>query len=253
MKSGQPDIFPFVGIVLILLFLFIYNTRKYFKENIRRIFIHPHGFYVDVRDKRKIPVSHTLLVAMFSSIGVGLISATILYFFHEHSIVDHLLTLATFSTAWKTRLIALCWQPGLAVLVFSLLNFASFLIIGIAVKLIALLSRRRWKLSQSITLIFWCGANWMLLVLVGMVLYKVLFYSNTILPTLVILGVFTLWFLARLIKGIRVAFFWTEQKALMVVLIWAGVISTGIMYYFQQTNSLIDFVKYYFTYWLHLI
>ncbi len=252
-KSEPPGIFPFVGVTLLLVFLFVYNTRKYFKDNLRRIFIHPHGFYVDLRDKRKIPISHTILVGMFSSIGVGLTVATLLYFFREHPIFDHLLTLLTITDRIKNYLIFLCWHPGWTVAILSTLIYFSFVVMGIGMKMLAILFRRRWTLSQSVTTMYWCGVNFMILTLLGMVLYRLLLYTDAILPVLVILAFFELWFLARLTKAVRVAFYWGAFRAFTMVVFLMCLMAAGLVYYFQHTQGVLDYLNYYLTYWIHLI
>ncbi|MBN2009356.1 hypothetical protein JW960_08415 [candidate division KSB1 bacterium] len=249
----HPGVFPFVGVALVLIFLFIYNTRKYFKENIRRIFIHPHGFYVDLRDKRKIPVSHTIIIGLVSSIGVGLTGATLFYYFKDNAISDHIFTMLALSDAMKIKLIALSWHPGWAVTIIAALHFVGLLLIGIWIKILALLFRKRWKLSQSVTMVYWCSASSMFFVLLGMVLYRVLLYTDAIVPISCIIIYFMFWFLARLIKGLRVAFFWSVTRASFAVMVFVGVITAFLVYYYQQSQGLIDYLTYYFTYWIHVI
>ena len=112
------------------------------QENLRRIFIHPHGFYIDLRDKRKIPVSQTILLAVLISLGLGLVGATFCYFFRENLLFDHLLTLLTTSDNFKHKLISLCWKPDIAVLIFSILFLTAFLMLAIFIKLFAFIFRK---------------------------------------------------------------------------------------------------------------
>lgn len=249
LKTEFPAIFPMIGIVTILIFLFLFNGRRYFRGNFNRIFIHPHGFLVDLRDGRKVPPSHTLFLALFISIGSGLILASLLAFYKNYFQVDHLLTLLFPNPEFKTFICQISWDSGWAVFLFSIASFLGFILLGFYFKIIALLSGKRFSFRQSLITPFWIGGNFMLLIPIGTILYRLLFYDKMILPTLAVIALIIAWFLFRVVKGMRVIFTWSHFGAFMIFTITFVAIAGLALYFYQANYGLIDYLKYYFQFY----
>jgi len=245
-KDELPSTFPVVGLGTILLFLFMVNSRRYFRENLKRIFIHPHGFYVDIRDGRKIPPSHTVFLAFFISIGCGLILASFLSFFKSQPHIDHLMTILLRTEDLKMRICHLSWNPVRAILFFTILSFILFLLIAFYFKFIALIARKRCSFIQSLTIPFWLGGNLIIFIPLGMILFRLVQYENLIIPILLLLLTATVWFIFRIVKGMRVIFIWTIRRAFTVLIVTIIIIFAGILYYYQSHYALIDYLKFYY-------
>ncbi|MCI0496383.1 hypothetical protein L0Z72_15360, partial [candidate division KSB1 bacterium] len=246
----HPGIFPLVGVISLLIFLFIYNSRRYVQENMKRIFIHPHGFFVDLRDKRKIPESHTLLLAIFISLGLGLVTATLCFFYKENIFFDHLLTLLTANGGFKEKIIALCWKPELATFLFSLFYLVAFLVLAIFIQFFAFIFRKKLQAGQALTLVYWIGAVYLFLIPIGMILYRILLIKSLFLPTLIVIALLDLWFFSRLVKALRVVYFWSGIKATIFFLLIVGAIVAGLLYYYQQQQAILDYLKIYAANWM---
>lgn len=240
-----PNLFPIVGIVSIMFFLLIYNSRKYFQENTKRIFIHSHGFFVDIRDRRKIPITHTFLTVLFYSIGLGLVYTTVLYFYKEHFLFDHLLTLLLIKEEIKEKLLPLLWQPGKLLIILTLISFLMSTLQGFIVFLLARIFRKGVSLGQTLTIIYWTHAIYMALIPLGMVLYRILAIELFSIMVKVILILITLWFLMRLIKAIKVLFYWSGTKAVALVtsVLLFGVVVVVYFYYNNYGN--LDYFLFY--------
>lgn len=244
-KFEHPGIFPLIGVISLLIFLFIYHTRRYFRENLKRIFVHAHGFYVDLRDKRKVPVSHTILIAILTSLGLGMVASTFCYFYRENIFFDHLLTLLSINPSLKQDLIIVCWKPEIAIPVFSLCFFIKFAIIALLIKFFAIIFRKKLPLSQSLTLSYWIGVIYLPLVLVGMVLYRILLISSLFHPVLILLALFSLWYLARFIMAIKVIYVWTKFRSMLFVMTIIIILAFGVIYYYQQNHGILDYFNFY--------
>lgn len=246
MKDELPAVFPLAGLGTILVFLFMFNSRRYFRESLKRIFIHPHGFYVDIRDGRKIPPSHTILIAIFISVGCGLILASLISFFKNQPHIDHLMTILLITDDLKMKFCHLCWNPVSAVLIFSMLSLMIFVFIAFYFKFLALITRKRCSVTQSLTMLFWLGGNFIIFIPLGMILFRIMKYEHLILPTFGLIFIILIWFILRLAKGMRVLFIWTIRRAFIVVIVTILAISAGILYYYQYHYALIDYVKFYY-------
>lgn len=249
LKSELPSIFPVVGVLTILIFLFLINGRRYFRGNFNRIFVHPHGFFVDLRDGRKVPLSHTLFLALFISIGSGLILASLLAFYKNYFQIDHLLTLLFPRPELKTYFCQLSWQPGWAVLFFSIMSLLGLVLMGIYFKFIALISGKRFSIGQSMISPFWIAGNFILFVPIGTILYRLLFYDKLIMPTLIVIALIIIWLLFRMMKGMRVIFSWSHAWAFIVMAITVVIIAGIALYYYQSNYGLLDYAKYYFQFY----
>ena len=245
-RTELPGIFPLVGIVALLILLFMINTRRYFRENFKRIFVHSHGFYVDMRDGRKIPPSHTIFMAFFITTGCGLVLASLLYFFNSQPQIDHLLTLLVPKTELKTYICQLSWQPGLAVIVFSVMYLLSFLALSVFIKLIAIINGKRFPISQALSLPFWVGGNYLLFIALGMVVFRIFLYDGLILPALLVLTAIHIWFIFRLIKALRVIYSWSFSRVFITLLLTFGIVIGGVLYFYQYHTAILDYVKYYY-------
>ncbi|MDZ7375302.1 MAG: hypothetical protein ONB13_01660, partial [candidate division KSB1 bacterium] len=245
-KAQPPISFPITGLTMVLIFLFMTNTRRYFRENFRRVFVHPHGFYVDIRDGRKIPGSHTFAMALFSSVGIGLILASLLSYFGNELPIDHLLTLVFPGENFKRKICFLSWHPHSGILVFSGLGLALFLLTGFYFKLLGLITGRRCAMSQALIIPFWFGANLILFVPLGMMLFRLLQYPNFVLPIFLGIALLLLWFIFRMIKAMRVMFIWPLARAAIVLIITTALVIFSLLFYYQSHTGLIDYLDLYY-------
>ena len=246
LKSEYPGIFPLAAIIILVMLVFLVNSRRYFRENFKRIFIHPHGFFVDIRDGRKIPPSHTIFMAFFSSIGCGLVIASILCYFKTHPQIDHLIALIVTSKDLKASLSHLLWRPDWTIAIFTILSFVSFLILALFLKITALFSGKRYPLSQALSMPFWIGANFILLIPIGMVLYRLFNYKNLLIPIFFILLILYIWYFLRLIKGFRVILTWTFNRVFWMLAVTVILTIAALLYYYQYQYALIDYIIYYY-------
>jgi hypothetical protein len=253
-KKGviTPDVFIIVGVLSLLIFLFIYNTRRYFQESISRVFIHPHGFYVDLREFRKIPFGQTLLIAILNSIGIGLIAASFGYYFRENIFIDHLLTLITTSVQTKIFFTTLIWRPELLIFIFAFLVLLVFIAIGLIIRLFALIFRKKLRLSQALTLSYWSGANFLLYIPIGIVTYRMLIIESLFLPVVITIALILLWYLGRLIKVMRVIFFWSAFRSGLLLISVLFILIFLILYYYQGKINIVDYFQLYSHYWRSL-
>ncbi len=245
-KDELPIAFPIVGLGAILVFLFMFNSRRYARENFKRVFIHPHGFYVDIRDGRKIPVSHTISIAVFISIGCGLMLTSLLLFYKNLPYIDHILTLLLPAENLKMNICSLAWNPGWAILFFSMLSLMIFLFIASYLKFIAIITRKRCALVQALMLSFWIGVNFIIFIPIGIVLFRLLHYEQLTIPIFVCIFLIMLWFILRMAKGMRVIFIWTLPRSLIVLIFSILAALVGILYYYQYHYALIDYIKFYY-------
>lgn len=245
-SDEPPAIFAVIGLAAILIFLFVINSRRYFRENFKRIFVHPHGFYVDLRDGRKIPTSQTVLMAAFISVGCGLVLASLLMFFKSHPIIDHLATILFPWQNLKMKISCMSWNPGLAILFFTVLSFLLFILIALYFKLFSIVTRKNCSIGQCLIIPFWLGGNLIIFIPLGMVLFRLMQFQNLATFTLFLLLIIFIWYILRIGKVMRVMYIWTISRALFVLILTITILIAGILYYYQSHYGLIDYLKFYY-------
>jgi len=243
--AGQINFFILTGLGLILIFLFVTHNRRYFRDNFKRSLVHPHGFYTDIRDGRKIPFSHTLLIALFSSASYGLILSSFSYFFKSNAIVDHLLTLIFFSPGMKEAVVKQIWRPEISFVLLTVGFIFYFLLFALAFRLVAFLFRKRIKLGRMIALSFWVGNIYIFLLPVGMITYRLLGFTHLRIYLFVLLATFDLWYAFRAIRGLRVVFMMPNYKVIAIFLILAGLAFGVVIYFLQIRSGFWDYLCYY--------
>ncbi len=246
-EKNSPGIFTLTGIVIIFIFLYIYNSRRYIRDNIRRIFLHPHGFFVDLRDNRKVPISHTFLIALLVSIGLGLIGSIFLYFYKGNFLFDHILTLLSFTEARKYKILELSWNPGQGLLVCSVFFFFLLFISALIIKFFAIIFRKKISLGQTITLFYWIAANYLTLIPLGMILLRLFGFGSYQVPIFIFLALIHLWFFIRLIKAIKVIYYWTAITSFFFIVTIFIIVVLTLIYYYQRNAGLWDYLSLYIT------
>ena len=138
------------------------------------------------------------------------------------------------------------WKAEWLIIIFSSIIFFYFLLFAITFRLIALITRKKMTLRQLLTLSFWLGGNYLILMPVGMVLYRLLQHKHFFFFILLFLIIIDLWYFLRIIKGLRVMFTWQFGKATLTIIALFVFIAAGVLYYYQLNYGLADYLSYYF-------
>lgn len=245
--AKHPEAYAIAGIGLVAVIIFFINRDRRLRGNLRRIFAHPHGFYVDIVENRKISPFLTILIA----VAEGCISAILLsgfLFAYRHSFVlDNMLTLITGGTMVKAKLIWLIWHPGW----FIVAGTAAYLLFSVALaslmRIVAFLFGRRVLLPQLFTFIFWAAANILLLGVIAPFFYRLLISGKFTQPLLFGITVVAGWLLLRLFRGMKVIFTVNSFKALFLFALVFGGIGLSIYLYYDRTQALWDYAAYYWS------
>ncbi len=244
--AAQVNAFILAGLILSLIFLFTMHNRRYFRDNLKRGFVHPHGFYTDIRDGRKIPVSHTLLIALFGAIaGLGLIFASLAYFYKSNAIFDHLLTLIFFSPQIKEFVARQIWIPQNIFLFFAVAISLYLVFFAAVFRVICFVFRVRTQLSKMLTLSVWSTNIFILLLPVGMIAYRLLAFEHLRKYLFLLLAIFFIWYLFRAITGLRVFFMMPVYKVSLIFFIVAFSTIFAIIYFLQTHSGFWDYFSFY--------
>lgn len=247
--ASRPNVYLVAGLVVILVFLFNFNRSRRFRANIKRIFGHPHGFYIELRENRKTSGYHTLVLSLVTVVSLAVIFSSILYNYRESFLFQILLELLIVSPSVTEGIIWLTWNPTASLLILAGLLYLFFLLIVLLLKIMSTIFGRPLPISQFFATVFWVTANFLCLLPLVPIYYRVL---NQVDWAVVVLGIFfisVVWALARFFRAIKVVLFLTFFRTLLLTVFLAGLTIGGFSWYYDTKLALFDYLP---MYWLVL-
>ncbi len=172
-KDDAPMIFILYGIVLALFMGVLVNSGRKFREDSSRAFLRPYNFYADVRDQRIMSGYHSTLLALVIAAITALLTANLLFFFKSSVVLEKLL-LSFGSTKLLKAASYLAWHPTLSLVYLTITFIAVIILLSIAVKIASFFVRNKVFFSSVYFTIVWSFLPFVLLIPVGIVLYRIL-------------------------------------------------------------------------------
>jgi hypothetical protein len=237
-SSNTPIIYVISGFLMLILFAFMYNANRRFRDSVNRSLFRTYNFFADVRDQRIISNSHSIILAIVIAITWATVSSSIITHYRSNLLFDNLMSqfLPDFVKEWLIRLV---WSPANFILVFSGIILVKLLLIALIVKLFSMLVKTRVMFYHAFSVSIWSSLPYIILIPIGMILFRLMETEFYILPIFIILGVITLWVFIRLLKGISIIYDVYPGRVYafgILILILVGIIVYGYLDYTQSTS-----------------
>ncbi|MCX7930445.1 MAG: hypothetical protein N2663_06980 [Chlorobi bacterium] len=216
--SGTPYTFLAGGLAGVLLFFALINQSRRFREYLLRAFLHPHNFFMDIRDQRIMLQGQTLLLALIIALTYALVLGTLLYVTRFDPAADYLSNLLTLSVSGKSLYIQLAWSPELAVTVVVLVVLVKIVAVAVILRGIAAIAQRSVFFADALTMVVWALVPIVLFLPLAAVLFRLLGMTPP-LVWFVLLAAVTLWGIVRLLRAVAIVF---EASPLVVYPVGAG-------------------------------
>ncbi len=218
-KTKPTNLFSLTVIFGSLLFFAIYRKQPRMKENIRKAVRHPYGFFVDMRERRIIPLFNSFMVGGYAALLLGSIFGALLYFYHTSYKVMEAAAVLLQPLGLYKFFVYVSSSP-----VYSLLFCFSVLIIfpiivSFFIKLIALISGERLRYRQGLAIGLWSGVPLFFLLPVSLGIYQILLWGGYEQALFILLALFIIWAHARILNGIRVLFITRMTKVIIAMLL----------------------------------
>ncbi len=218
-KTKQNNLFSLTVIFGSLLFFAIYRKQPRMKENIRKAMRHPYGFFVDMRERRIIPLFNSFMVGGYAALLLGSIFGALLYFYHSSYKVMEAAAILLRPLGLYRFFVYTSSNP-LFSLLFSFSVLLLFpIIVSFFIKFIALLSGERLRYRQGLAIGLWSGVPLFFLLPVSLVIYQILLWGGYEKILFVLLALFLIWAHARILNGIRVLFITRMTKVIIAMLL----------------------------------
>jgi beta-galactosidase len=204
-KDDSPMIFIITGLILALLMGVLVNSGRKFREDASRALLRPYNFFADVRDQRIISAYHSLFLGLIIALVTSLVFAN-LFFYVKNNVLFEKLVLSFGSTGMLSGISYLAWHPVNAIIWLFIITIILMILITIIIKASSFFVRTRVYLSSVFFTVVWALLPIVLLIPVGIILYRLLNTGSANVYIYIFLLIFIVWLLYRLLKGISVIF-----------------------------------------------
>jgi beta-galactosidase len=240
-RDDAPMIFIIFGLALAILMGVLVNSGRKFREDTSRALLRPYNFYADVRDQRMMSGYHSTLLAIVVSTISALLLANILFYLKDNIIFEKILL--SFGSPLIMKTISyLAWNPLPALLWLSAFSAAVFIVLIIVIKISSFFVRNRVFTSSVYFSVVWSFLPLVLLIPLGIVLFRLLHADVANFYIFIALAVFTVWVFYRLMKGIYVIFDVPAGSVYLYSLLILALIAGAILLHFEINNSVIDYL-----------
>jgi beta-galactosidase len=241
-KDDAPMLFIIFGLVIALMIGALVNSGRKFREDASRALTRPYNFYADVRDQRMMSGIQTTLLALVISAVSALLISNLLYYLKDKLVFEKILL--SFGSPGLMKVISyLSWSPLMSVIWLFAASIAFLLVLTIIVKIASLFVRNRVYLSSVYYIVTWSFLPMVLLIPVGIVLFRMLQAESINIYIYAGLLIFTIWIFYRLMKGIYVIFDVNAGSVYFYSLLFIFLIIGSVFLYYEFTNSLFDYLR----------
>lgn len=243
-NQSHPIIFILWGLLLLIIFAYVFNTYRRFRENIVRSFLRPFNFYADIRDQRIISNIQTAVVGIIIAGTFALIFSNFFYFFRFNYFLDYLLTHLIPNNEIKYWFSNQIWNPTKFIISFTLLNLIFIIIISLIIKLGSIIAKRRIFISDSFAIVIWSALPAIILIPFGMILSRIFENETYLYPMMFFIIFEVLWVFYRLLKGISIVYDTKISKVYFFTFILLFIIAGTYFIYINHENSTIYYINY---------
>lgn len=241
-SKQHPIIFVLIGLGVFIVFVYLANSVRRFRENISRALFRPFIFYTDVREQNLIPSHFNFILALILSFSSGLFFANLIYFWKDSELLNIMLTVLISDENIKLFTDRIFNNPLYLTLALSLITLLKIFLIAAIIWLFSLTLKYRVRMNNIFTVSVWGLLPSVLLLVIGSFYLRVLTEN----PDLVVMGIalsIIIYLISfyRILKGVSVIFdsFFIKVYAYGLVVL-TMVISSSI-YLLNKTKYVLDY------------
>ncbi len=244
-KDDSPMIFILFGLMIAIFMGILVNSGRKFREDASRALLRPYNFFSDVRDQRIISAYHTTLLGLIIAGVVALVVGNILFHLKTSLFFENIVLTFASPVLIKT-LTYLAWHPILSLLWLTLFNVVLFVVITLFIKTASFFVRTRVYINSIYFTVIWALLPVVLLIPVGIVLYRVLLTGTINLYIYLVLVLVILWIFYRMMKGIYVLFDSNPGTIYFYCSIFFLAVTGIVLFYFELESSTVQYLLFTF-------
>jgi hypothetical protein len=205
-SDPAPIAFPVTGLAALILLSIEMRRNNVFRQNLKRVFLHAHGFYSDLRYRRFLHTAQPLILGLLESVTLSLIVSSFLFTVRSSFSLDYYLTHFLPWPSVKSWLVNLIWDPVQLILVFTIVFLVLILLQTLLVRLTSLFFRERSDFWQSANYVIWAFAALLYLLPLGVIFYRVILMPTFAEMAFIAVAAGLIWSFLRLIAALKTGF-----------------------------------------------
>jgi len=218
-QKKNNNTFSILIVFATLLFYGVYRKRARMRENLHRSLHHPYGFFVDMRERRIIPILNSFMIGGFAALIMAVIFASFFYFYRDSYILQEIMTVFLSPLHWFNGYLRLVNNPILLSLFFFGLFFIYPISVSIILKFIGFFGEKNVRYRQALVIALWSGLPLIFLFPVSLVNYYLLIHYSIQNYLIILFIFFILWAHYRILNGIRVLLDTKMRKVFILLLL----------------------------------
>lgn len=243
-RTSSPVIYVFSGLLLLIGTAYLYNANRRFREALNRSMVNAYNFFTDVRDQRIVTFMHSTLIGLIVSAATAIVLSSLLYHFRNNLFLDNLLSFLLVSDRLKEICVRLILEPREFIPVFTGVFFLMLVVTGLCVWIVAPLFKARIYPFHSYAMTMWSTPPLLVLVPLGMILFRLIESPVYILPSVILIVILFLWVGMRFLKGLAIVYDIYPLKVYAFGLVAVAGVLAGAYIYLDQTESASVYMKY---------
>jgi hypothetical protein len=236
-------LFIIIGIINFFIFLFIYRSFMEFRKNVFRSIRRPHGFFVELFERRMISFEQSFYLMLVISVNAAVMLGGILYFFRNNLLLDYFISLFLTQPEAKYYTIYVIWKPYLLIPALTFLVMLIFLLLTLGIQFLTFFRKPRIRLRQAVATSTWAASPFLFLLPFGMFFYNLLLGLNSYWILGIVLLYFHAWYIIRWLNGTRVMAVLSYTRVFMYALFLAILFGVGVFLLFQRELNLTAHLK----------
>ena len=245
-EKDEPILFVLIGLFALVLFLLLLKNDRRYREYLRRIFLFPHGFYIDLMENRQVNFPLTLITGVINFLLPALIIASAAFYARTQPLFDHFLSWLFKDPDVKYRVIWLIWKPQYLIPLLTIGMLSLAILQSLLIKFIVVLQRRSIRLRQIVAFCLWLPSNLLFLFPLSIAVFRTLERQNLHLAVAIAIILVLLWLFLRMLRGLRVMLQYSVgQMFLLFLFLGAAVAVLGML--LERNSSFISYIKYFFS------
>ena len=228
----------------LILFIYLANSVRRFRENVWRAFFRPFIFFTDVREQGLIPGFQSFLLAVILSIGNALFFANLLYYWRDSQLFDIMLSQFISSGTLKVYADEIIISPFKLTLVLTVISFVKLFFFSAIIWLFSLATKFRVGFNNIYTVTIWGFLPSVILLIIGTFYVRVLYEnSDFVVIGLIIAVILYIISVYRVLKGTYIIFDTFFVKAYAYGILVIAVITGGAWIYLNSTKFISDYLN----------
>jgi hypothetical protein len=246
-SASAPIIYVLSGLVVLIGVVYLYNASRRFRDSLNRSVMNSYNFFADVRDQRIVSLIHSTLLGIIVSVATAIVASSILYRFRESWVLDNILSYLLVWDNLKESAVQLIWNPLRFIGYFSGITFLLLLFVSGVVMVLSPFFKTRIFPFHAYSITVWSTAPLLILVPVGMIMYRVMESDVYVLPSLILVTALLLWVLLRLLKGISIVFDAFPLKVYFLGMLSLAGVAALLYFYLDYTQSASMYLSFMYT------